>query len=216
MRAHQPYSRVMGPSQSAPAESLHRSNGQHELGKNKKPHSAKHFPFGSSSCEKGGLCDDVMSDSTTVQPLQLTSGECLLDENENDESDDDICTTPDRCNLDDVNDARELNNRNGNAHSIAGHHSDGHGNLNMCSAFTHVVADTLRSIAVIIAAVTSMIVPKVTPAVADSTAALVVSFLIIMSLIPLMRGLLRSIAELRAMYAEERSEAKACQQNQPS
>jgi Co/Zn/Cd efflux system component len=195
---------VMEPSQSAPAESLHRSNGQHELGKNKKPHSAKHFPFGSSSCEKG-----------TVQPLQLTSGECLVDEHEN-EADDAICTTPNRCNLDDVNGAREVNNRNENAHSVAGHHSHGHGNLNMCSAFTHVFADTLRSIAVIIAAVTSMIFPKVTPAVADSTAALVVSFLIIMSLIPLMRGLLRSIAALRAMYAEERSEAKACQQNQPS
>jgi Co/Zn/Cd efflux system component len=195
----------MGPSQSAPTESLHRSNGQHELSKNKRPHSSKNFPFGcSSSCEKGDLCNDAMSNSATVQPLQLTSGECLVDESENDEVDDAIRTTPNRCNLDNIKDARQLYNRSGNAHSVAGHE---HANLNMCSAFTHVFADTMRSIAVIIAAATSKIVPAVTPAVADSTAAIVVSFLIAVSLIPLMRGLLQRITEFRAICAEERSEA---------
>lgn len=81
-----------------------------------------------------------------------------------------------------------------------------HANLNMCSAYTHVFADTLRSIAVIVAACIAEIVPKVTPEEADATAAVVVSFLIILSLIPLFQGLLRSVAELRAIVAEEKSE----------
>jgi len=81
-----------------------------------------------------------------------------------------------------------------------------HANLNMCSAYTHVFADTLRSIAVIIAACVAEIVPKVTPEEADATAAVVVSFLILLSLMPLIQGLLRSVSELRSILAEEKSE----------
>lgn len=36
-----------------------------------------------------------------------------------------------------------------------GDEDEGEGNMNMCSAYTHVFADTLRSLAVIIAAVVS-------------------------------------------------------------
>lgn len=86
------------------------------------------------------------------------------------------------------------------------HHHKEHANLNMCSAYTHVFADTLRSIAVIIAAVLAEVLPAVTPEEADATAAVVVSFLILLSLVPLLQGLWRSLAELRAIMAEERSE----------
>ena len=86
-------------------------------------------------------------------------------------------------------------------------HEKEHANLNMCSAYTHVFADTLRSIAVIIAATLAESVPEVTPEEADATAAIVVSFLILLSLMPLIQGLLHSVSELRAILAEERSEA---------
>jgi Co/Zn/Cd efflux system component len=86
------------------------------------------------------------------------------------------------------------------------HHNKEHANLNMCSAYTHVFADTLRSLAVIVASCIAEILPQVTPEEADATAAIVVSFLILLSLMPLIQGLVHSAAELRAILAEERSE----------
>jgi Co/Zn/Cd efflux system component len=94
-------------------------------------------------------------------------------------------------------------------HSHSSHHHHHHDsedddtNLNMCSAYTHVFADTLRSVAVIVAAVTAELLPNVTPEVADATAAVIVSFLILLSLIPLIQGLIRSTSELRAILREE-------------
>lgn len=83
-----------------------------------------------------------------------------------------------------------------------------HANLNMCSAFTHVFADTLRSIAVIVAALFSELFPgTLTPEEADATAAVVVSVLILLSLLPLVKGLWSSLSELRLILAEERSES---------
>ena len=105
-------------------------------------------------------------------------------------------------------------------------------NLNMCSAYTvspfwpsysqvspkcthcpltivwsqHVFADTLRSIAVIIAGVLAEVVDGVTPEEADATAAVVVSGLILLSLLPLFHGLKHTYAELKAIRAEESSE----------
>ena len=107
-------------------------------------------------------------------------------------------------------------------------------NLNMCSAYTvsalflffshepreqththtrqlilfwqHVFADTLRSIAVVVAAAFAEVSDLVTSEEADATAAVVVSLLIILSLIPLLRGLCVTFSELRAIQAEERSE----------
>jgi Co/Zn/Cd efflux system component len=89
-----------------------------------------------------------------------------------------------------------------------GHHDHQHetANLNMCSAYTHVFADTLRSIAVIIAAVLAILIPGVTPDLADAAAAIAVSCLIFLSLLPLLRGLARSFVELRRIMAEEKSE----------
>lgn len=86
-------------------------------------------------------------------------------------------------------------------------HEQQHANLNMCSAYTHVFADTLRSIAVIVAAGLAEVLPAVTPEEADATAAVVVSVLILLSLVPLTRGLWSSVAELRAILAAERSES---------
>jgi Co/Zn/Cd efflux system component len=84
----------------------------------------------------------------------------------------------------------------------------GHANLNMCSAFTHVFADTLRSVAVIVAAGFAEIFPSaVTHEEADSSAAVVVSVMILLSLIPLLKGLLLSLSELQAIRAAERSDA---------
>mmetsp|Transcript_11885 Transcript_11885/g.16635 ORF Transcript_11885/g.16635 Transcript_11885/m.16635 type:complete len:354 (-) Transcript_11885:1329-2390(-) len=79
-------------------------------------------------------------------------------------------------------------------------------NLNMCSAYTHVFADTLRSIAVIIAAIIAEVVDEVTSEEADATAAVVVSALILVSLIPLVHGLVKTFGELKAMRAEDAME----------
>ena len=79
-------------------------------------------------------------------------------------------------------------------------------NLNMCSAYTHVFADTLRSFAVVIASVLAELVDGITSEEADASAAVAVSILIILSLLPLLHGLCLSCSELRGIYAEERDE----------
>jgi Co/Zn/Cd efflux system component len=79
-------------------------------------------------------------------------------------------------------------------------------NLNMCSAYTHVFADTLRSIAVVVAAGLAEVVDGITSEEADAAAAVTVSILIVLSLIPLLHGLSMSVSELRAIQAEERDE----------
>jgi Co/Zn/Cd efflux system component len=75
-------------------------------------------------------------------------------------------------------------------------------NLNMCSAYTHVFADTLRSIAVIIASIIAEVSEVVTPEVADATAAVIVSAIILLSLVPLFSGLIRTWRELRSIASE--------------
>jgi Co/Zn/Cd efflux system component len=93
-------------------------------------------------------------------------------------------------------------------HSEDSHPTRGHNrttnNLNMCSALTHVLADTFRSLAVIIAIVLALNY-GIDPAVADSAAALFVSFLILVSLIPLIQGLYGNVCELRSMRKTEQS-----------
>jgi Co/Zn/Cd efflux system component len=102
-------------------------------------------------------------------------------------------------------------------------------NLNMCSAYTvsagakrmastsnfvvltvclsqHVFADTLRSLAVIVAATVAEVADGVTSEEADATAAVVVSALILLSLLPLLSGLVSTFGELRSIHAEERDE----------
>jgi len=70
----------------------------------------------------------------------------------------------------------------------------------------HVFADTLRSIAVLVAACLSVLVTEITPEEADASAAVVVSALIILSLIPLFNGLGKTFQELRMIRAEEKSD----------
>lgn len=70
-------------------------------------------------------------------------------------------------------------------------------NLNMCSAWTHVCADTLRSAAVLIVAAIATIFPSIDGSVADSVAAIVVSIIILISLIPLIQGLFLTFLQIR-------------------
>uniref|UniRef100_A0A7S2Y3Y6 Cation efflux protein transmembrane domain-containing protein n=1 Tax=Entomoneis paludosa TaxID=265537 RepID=A0A7S2Y3Y6_9STRA len=80
---------------------------------------------------------------------------------------------------------------------------DEQANLNMCSAYTHVFADTLRSLAVIVAALVAELSDGVTSEEADAAAAIAVSVLIFLSLIPLFQGLSDSVMELRIIQCEE-------------
>lgn len=61
----------------------------------------------------------------------------------------------------------------------------------------HVFADTLRSIAVIIASLLAEFIPAITSEEADATAAVVVSVLIILSLLPLFSGMIHTFRALR-------------------
>lgn len=58
----------------------------------------------------------------------------------------------------------------------------------------------------VIAAILAELVDGVTPEEADATAAVVVSGLILLSLIPLIHGLVQTFSELKAIRAEEASE----------
>lgn len=78
--------------------------------------------------------------------------------------------------------------------------SSNHLNLNMCSAFTHVAADTLRSIATLLAAGFAALFPEVLSAAnADSWGAILISIIIIVSLGPLIQGLYSTAIEIRAL-----------------
>lgn len=70
-------------------------------------------------------------------------------------------------------------------------------NLNMCSAYTHVFADTLRSTAVLIAAGTAYMFKLGEPEMVDAAAALAVSLIILFSLGPLLKGIFHAWGQLR-------------------
>lgn len=75
-------------------------------------------------------------------------------------------------------------------------------NLNMCSAWTHVCADTLRSIAVLVAAGVAFLFPHhLTPADADSWGTIVVSAIILVSLVPLFEGLYLTVRKIQRLSA---------------
>jgi Co/Zn/Cd efflux system component len=84
-------------------------------------------------------------------------------------------------------------------------------NLNMCSAYTHVFADTLRSTAVLLAAGISYTFKVGAPAFVDAIAALAVSVIILLSLGPLLRGIghawvqLRRLSNFEARLAADRA-----------
>jgi len=79
------------------------------------------------------------------------------------------------------------------------------GNTNMCSAYTHVMADTMRSSAVVIAAIVSIKGKDVNPNLADAWAAIAVSIIIFISMIPLGRGLVRKCFELHKINEEKKA-----------
>jgi len=74
---------------------------------------------------------------------------------------------------------------------------DDSANLNMCSAYTHVFADTCRSIAVMIAAFIAEFNENVSSKNADAYAAIAVSIFILLSLAPLLRGMVYTWTELQ-------------------
>ena len=65
------------------------------------------------------------------------------------------------------------------------------------------MADTLRSIAVLVAAALSFSFKGINPSIADATASIVVSIIIAASLGPLIVGLLKTIGELKALKSME-------------
>ena len=88
-------------------------------------------------------------------------------------------------------------------------HEDDETNLNMCSAYTHVFADTIRSLAVIIASVLAKFHDHITPEEADATAAIVVSGVILLSLLPLFNGLKNASLQLYIIRKDEIAEKLA-------
>lgn len=70
----------------------------------------------------------------------------------------------------------------------------------------HVFADTFRSIAVISASVIAEVLECVTPEIADSCAAIVVSVIILLSLVPLFRGMFHTWRELRSLTRDDDDE----------
>lgn len=83
-------------------------------------------------------------------------------------------------------------------------------NLNMCSAYTHVFADTLRSTAVLFAAGLSYLFEVGAPSVVDAVAALAVSLIILFSLGPLLGGIFHAWGQLRNLskFATKLSERR--------
>lgn len=74
-------------------------------------------------------------------------------------------------------------------------------NLNMCSAWTHVFADTLRSVAVLFSAGFAYLFPRIiSPFQADSLGAIVVSIIILLSLVPLVQGLFLTARKIQAIH----------------
>jgi len=72
-----------------------------------------------------------------------------------------------------------------------------------------VLADTIRSVAVMLAAIIAMLSPEITPQEADASAAVVVSVIIMIALLPLLSGLKDTGFELYAIRREETSEKYA-------
>jgi len=84
-------------------------------------------------------------------------------------------------------------------------------NLNMCSAYTHIFADTLRSIAVLTASLVAMSVDTIHPNQADAVARLAISFLIFLTVLPLTKGLFLTWKELQNLIKQETTAADSSQ-----
>lgn len=64
----------------------------------------------------------------------------------------------------------------------------------------HVCADTMRSTAVLIAAILATTISSIDGGVADSVAAIVVSLIIFISILPLLRGLIITARQLKTLH----------------
>lgn len=82
-------------------------------------------------------------------------------------------------------------------------HTDLFTNVRKIDSPQHICADTLRSIVVLIAAGFSTLFPELlSPAGADSFGAIIVSVIIIISLAPLLQGLLSTALQIRDLVRE--------------
>ncbi len=70
----------------------------------------------------------------------------------------------------------------------------------------HVLADSMRTVSILGAVILSLLISSITAEVADSAAAVAVSFIILVALLPLIRGLVFASLELRQIKAEEQAE----------
>lgn len=77
-------------------------------------------------------------------------------------------------------------------------------NTNMCSAYSHVLADTGRSIAAIVAAIVALKVAGVNAGLADAWAAVSITIIIFITLIPLGRGLIAKTQQLRHLESADK------------
>ncbi len=79
--------------------------------------------------------------------------------------------------------------------------------IKKCSAYTHVFADTMRSIAVLVASLLAKFT-NITSEEADASATVAVSIIILIALLPLFSGLKRTAMELIEIRREEVVEKK--------
>jgi len=101
----------------------------------------------------------------------------------------------------DDGDTTHADDDNDDFDSLASSEATGILNLNMCSAWTHICADTLRSVAVLIAAGLAYVFPAlVSPMQADSYGAIIVSGIILVSLAPLVKGLYGTARKIQAIW----------------
>ena len=67
------------------------------------------------------------------------------------------------------------------------------------TSYQHVFADTMRSVAVLLAGSLSYYTHLISPAMADSSAAIIVSLVIFLSCLPLIKGLFYTLREIRLL-----------------
>lgn len=64
----------------------------------------------------------------------------------------------------------------------------------------------MRTVSILLAVILALVIKPITAEAADSAAAVVVSFIILMTIVPLIRGLVAAFRELRQIDAEEKAE----------
>jgi Co/Zn/Cd efflux system component len=67
------------------------------------------------------------------------------------------------------------------------------------TSYQHVLADTMRSVAVFLSGALSYYTHLISPTMADSSAAIIVSFVIFFSCLPLIKGLIDTLREITVL-----------------